>query len=87
MSKSKRKVEPRPSPKARAVAATTAVTTAAIPPDGFMTRAEAAAFGRLNVQTIDQAIHQLKTLRAYYVGRRVLIRKTDLVAWIESRQV
>lgn len=70
-----------------AVAAHATAPAVPIAPDGFMTRAEAAAFCRLNVQTIDQAIHQHKTLRAYHVGRRVLLKKQDVIAWIESREV
>lgn len=62
-------------------------------PDGYMSRAQAAAFcGGVNLQIIDSAIRR-GDLKAYKPkgrkgeGRRVLIRKTDLVAWVESQQV
>lgn len=69
------------------------VSTAAIAPDGYMSRVQAAAFcGGINLQIIDSAIRR-GDLKAYKPkgrkgeGRRVLIRKTDLVAWVESQQV
>lgn len=81
--------------KAKPVRPTTApqISTAAIALDGYMSRAQAAAFcGGINLQIIDSAIRRGE-LKAYKPkgrkgrGRRVLIRKTDLVAWVESQQV
>ena len=50
-----------------------------------MTRAEAATFCRLNVQTIDAAIKAAR-LRCYRVGRRVLLQKPDVLAWMQRQE-
>lgn len=60
-------------------------TTAPAAPDAFMTRAEAATFCRLNVQTIDAAIKAAR-LRCYRVGRRVLLQKPDVLAWMQRQE-
>lgn len=57
-----------------------------IPNDGFLGRLEAAEFTRLSVQTLDAMIRQGK-LRAYQVGRRVLVRKQDLIAAVTTTEV
>lgn len=54
-------------------------------PEGYLSRAETATFTRLNIQTIDAAINAGE-LRASKVGRRVLIRKPDIFAWLDRRQ-
>ena len=65
--------------------ATTSTTAATAAPDGFMSRAEAAALCRLNIQSIDQGI-KLAQLRRFKVGRRVLLKRADVIAWIESKE-
>jgi excisionase family DNA binding protein len=55
------------------------------PPSDFMTRQEAAAFCRLNVQTIDLAIKNAE-LRRFKIGRRVLLSRADLVRWVEGKE-
>jgi excisionase family DNA binding protein len=57
-----------------------------IPTDGFLGRLEAAEFTALSVQTLDAMIKQGK-LRAYQVGRRVLVCKQDLIAAVTVREL
>ncbi len=85
MSQAKRK------PTARKPQRTTKPITTA--PDGYLSRRQASAFcGGLNLQIIDSAIRRGE-LRAYKPagrkgkGRRVLIGKADLVAWLQAAQV
>ncbi len=73
----KRKQQPTPSSTAEPPAAA---------PDAFMSRAEAAAFCRLNIQTIDKAMYVDKTLRFYHVGRRVLLQKPDVLRWMQVHE-
>ena len=69
----------------------------AIPSDGFLSRKQAAAFAGVNVQIVDAAIRRGE-LRAYKVkgrdvkgrpthGRRVVIAKQDVIAWVTANQV
>ncbi len=50
-----------------------------------MSREEAAAFCRLNVQTIDLAVKNAE-LRRFKIGRRVLLSRADLVRWVEGKE-
>lgn len=61
---------------------------APVPPDAvFLTRREAAAILRQSVQNVDRAI-QDEQLPAYRpVGRRVLIRRDDLLAFVAANPV
>lgn len=54
-------------------------------PEGYLSRAETAAFTRLNVQTIDAAIASGR-LTVSRVGRRVLIRKPHVISWLNGLQ-
>jgi excisionase family DNA binding protein len=53
--------------------------------DAFLSRAEAAAFCRLNIQTIDAAIKNAE-LRCYHVGRRRLLHKPDVLKWMLAKE-
>jgi excisionase family DNA binding protein len=51
-----------------------------------ITRAEAAAFLRLSKQTLaDDVVHGRLRIPYYKVGRRVLYRSSELIAWLNAR--
>lgn len=52
----------------------------------YHTLAEASAEARCNPATLRRAIHAGK-LPAYKPGRDILIKTTDLDAWIKARQI
>jgi excisionase family DNA binding protein len=57
-----------------------------VTPDAeFIGRLQAAVLISVNVQTIDLAINRAQ-LPAYRVGRRVLVKKADVLAWVEGNQ-
>lgn len=69
----------------------------AIPADGFLSRKQAATFAGVNVQIVDAAIKRSE-LKAYRIrgrdvkgrpspGRRVVIAKQDVIAWVTANQV
>jgi hypothetical protein len=53
--------------------------------DAFLSRAEAAAFCRLNIQSIDLAIKKAE-LPCYHVGRRRLLHKPDVLRWMLAKE-
>jgi excisionase family DNA binding protein len=55
--------------------------------DGFMTKQTAARFiDHKDTRKIERAIRD-GHLRAFRCGRKILVRKSDLIAWIESNQI
>lgn len=57
----------------------------AIEPE-FLTRKNGAKFAGLGTTTIDKAIRENQLL-AFKVGRSVMIRRSDLEAWITARPI
>jgi len=52
----------------------------------YISRVDAAAFLCVNVQTIDKLIRD-KAVRASRVGRRVIVRRDDLLRYVERNAV
>lgn len=53
----------------------------------FITRREAAALLRLNIQSVDELIRREKLPAFRPVGRRILIRKSDLLRVVTDSPV
>jgi excisionase family DNA binding protein len=55
--------------------------------DHYMTKLSAAAFiDHKNDRKIEEGIRSGQ-LRAYRIGKKILIRKSELIAWVESHEV
>lgn len=66
----------------------TATPATAALADGYISRAQAATLLGVNTQTIDAQIKaQRDPLPAYRFGRRVLIKRAELLARVERRRV
>jgi excisionase family DNA binding protein len=52
----------------------------------FISRLAAAELLCVDVQTIDALVRRAQ-LSAYRVGRRVILRRDELLAWLESQRV
>ena len=54
--------------------------------DQFIGRIRAAAMLDINPQTLDKLIRQ-GTLKAFRVGRRVILRRDDLLKFVEESEI
>lgn len=63
--------------------------SSSLPPDDalFLTRREAAALLRINIQLIDEMIRREKLPAYRPVGRRILIRREDLISAVLANPV